>query len=256
SGLFGWLLPAAFDTGAAAQWACAGAFVLAALAVGLAGVGDAALLFVSALFGAVPLTVTAVLGASTPLDSSQVAGIGAALPLIVLVIVPTSAFRLGGLTLPPLPTSAEEFGEDLEPIPHRVVVERSALADRYMTALHAALGLTSAVLLTLLVSASTLWAMITGAVAALLLLLRSRNLTRSRQRWALLAPGAYVGGLDLILVATLLPGALRPVLFGGAVVLAVVLLVCSTSLPGRKLRPYWGRAVDILESLCAVAVIP
>src|SRR5699024_4706008 len=90
-------------------------------------------------------------------------------------IVPTSAFRLGGLTLSPLPTSAEEFGEDLEPIPHRVVVERSALADRYMTALHAALGLTSAVLLTLLVSASTLWAMITGAVAALLLLLRSRN---------------------------------------------------------------------------------
>lgn len=256
SGLFGWLIPHLLHAGTAAGWACAGALVVAALAAGLAGVGDAALLFVAGLFAAVPLTAAAVIGAVSALDSGQAAGIGLALTLVVLGIVPTSSFRLAGLTLPPLPTSAEEFGEDLEPVSHRVVVERSALADRYMTSLHAALGLTSAVLLTLLISSATMWLMITGGVATLLLLLRSRNLTGARQRWALLAPAAYAGVLDLVVLATLLPDPLRPVVFGGALVLAVLLLVCSASLPGRKLRPYWGRAVDILETLCAVALVP
>jgi hypothetical protein len=36
----------------------------------------------------------------------------------------------------------------------------------------------------------------------------------------------------------------------------MVLLLLSTWLPGRRLKPYWLRAVDILESLTAVAVFP
>ena len=46
------------------------------------------------------------------------------------------------------------------------------------------------------------------------------------------------------------------VLFPAAVALAFVLVLCSRSLPGTKLRPYWGRAVDIVEVLIAVALIP
>lgn len=256
SGLFGWLLPQVWHLGAATGWTCAGAAVLTALAIGLAGVGDAALLFVSGLFAAVPLTATAAITASSPLKVEQAAGIGLVLTLVVLGIVPTSSFRLAGLTLPPLPTSAEEFDEDLEPFPHRAVVERSALADRYMTSLHVALGLTSAVQLTLLFSSAMTWPLITGAVATLFLLLRSRNLNGPRQRWALLAPAGYAGVFGLLTLATLLPGPVRPAVFGGALVLALILLVCSASLPGRKLRPYWGRAVDILETITAVALLP
>ena len=37
---------------------------------------------------------------------------------------------------------------------------------------------------------------------------------------------------------------------------AVLLLVLSMQLPGRRLRPYWGRAFDILETVTAVAVLP
>ena len=57
-------------------------------------------------------------------------------------------------------------------------------------------------------------------------------------------------------LAAALPVQARLPLFGAALVLAVVLLVCEHALPGRKLRPYWGRVVDILETLCAVALIP
>lgn len=255
-GLCGWLLPQLLHAGAGAGWACAGTFVVAGLALGLAGVADAALLFVSGLFAAVPLTVTAVVAATTSLTWGRAAGIGLAVTLLVLGVVPTSSFRLAGLALPPLPTSAEEFGEDLEPVPHRVVVERTALAEHYMTGLHTALGLTSAVLLTLLISSALPWAMAMGGVAALLLLLRSRNIVGARQRWALLAPAGYAVVLATSTLAAALPGQARLPVFGAALVLAMVLLICEHALPGRKLRPYWGRVVDILETLCAVALIP
>jgi hypothetical protein len=36
----------------------------------------------------------------------------------------------------------------------------------------------------------------------------------------------------------------------------VGLFVSAGRVPFRRLRPYWGRVVDILESLTAVAVLP
>jgi hypothetical protein len=36
----------------------------------------------------------------------------------------------------------------------------------------------------------------------------------------------------------------------------VVLLLCGQRLPGRRLRPYWGRMVEILETVTAIAVVP
>lgn len=255
-GLLGWLVPELAGAGAAASWACAGSFALAGLVLGLVGVGDAALLFVSGLVAVVPLTATAAIAATTALHWGQAAGIALTAALIGLGLVPSASFRLAGLSLPPLPSSAEEFGEDLEPVPHGVVVERTALANRYMTGLYTALGGTSAVLLTVLISSAEMWAMITAGVAVLLLLLRSRNVVAARQRWALLAPAGWAAVLDLREVAALLPAPARASVFGGALALALVLLVCSAALPGRKLRPYWGRAVDLLETVCAIALIP
>ena len=70
------------------------------------------------------------------------------------------------------------------------------------------------------------------------------------------APLSVTGEGNAVVLATVLPGPVRPAVFGGALVLALILLVCSASLPGRKLRPYWGRAVDVLETVSAVALLP
>jgi len=254
--LFGWLGAKVAGAGADAGSACAGTFAVAGLVLGLVGVADAALLFTSGLFAVVPLAATAVVTATTALSWGRACGIALVATLIALGIVPSASFRLAGLSLPPLPTSAEEFGEDLEPVPHRVVVERTALANRYMTGLYTALGVANTVLLTGLIGSADMWAMITAGVVVLLLLLRSRNIVGARQRWALLAPAGCAAVLDLCELAAALPAPARLGVFGGALVLALVLLVCSAALPGRKLRPYWGRAVDVLETACAIALIP
>lgn len=256
TGLFGWLLPQAFHAGTAPSLACAGVLVVATLIVGIVGVGSAGLLFAGGLFSTVLLSISAIAAAVFPLQSGQAAAIGLALTLLALGIVPTSAFRLAGLSLPPLPTSSEEFGQDTDPVPYREVVDRTELANRYMTWISAALGTTAAALFTVVLSSTTPWSMTMAAVAALLLLLRSRNIIGTYHRWALLAPAGYAAVLDGTALATQLPGLARVGVFAGAVVVALILLVCSASLPGRKLRPYWGRAVDVLETLCAVALFP
>ncbi|SFT35327.1 type VII secretion integral membrane protein EccD [Actinopolyspora lacussalsi subsp. righensis] len=259
AGLCGWYLPllSSPEAQAPASIACAAMLVVAGLAIGLVGTAEAALLFVSGLFTVVPLGITAVIDAASPLDSGQAAGIGLMLVLLALGFVPTSSFRLAGLSLPPLPTSSEEFGQDTDPFPHEVVVERSAAADRYMTGLYAALGLTAVVLFTALLVPGGMWSMITTAVAALLLLLRSRHVDSARQRWPLLITAGYALALDgVVLALGLDPFARLWYGFTAALVLALLLVVASRALPGRKLAPYWGRAVDLLETFSALALVP
>ncbi|MGP4017775.1 type VII secretion integral membrane protein EccD [Saccharopolyspora sp. 5N708] len=255
----GWFLPLAVDAhaGTDVNVTCAAVLVVVALAAGLLGTADAALLFVSALFAAVLAAVTALINTTTPADTGQAAAIGLVLCLITLGFVPTSAFRLAGLSLPMLPTSADEFTEDTDPIPHRIVVQRSVVADRYMTALYLTLGVLQVVLFAVIVHTGSMWSMIMVAVAGLLLLLRSRHIDGARQRWALLVPAGFCLSADALrLAAGLDPFNRLWFAFAGALLLALLFVVASKTLPGRKLRPYWGRAVDILETLSALALIP
>ncbi|MCI2417477.1 type VII secretion integral membrane protein EccD [Saccharopolyspora sp. K220] len=257
--LCGWLLPLAVQAGAGIDLnvTCAAVLVVVALAAGLLGTADSALLFVSALFAAVLGAVTALINTTTPADTGQAAAIGLVLCLITLGFVPTSAFRLAGLSLPMLPTTADEFTEDTDPIPHQIVVQRSAVANRYMTGLYLTLGALQVVLFAIVVHTGAMWEMIMVAVAGLLLLLRSRHIDGARQRWALLVPAGFGLSADALrLVAGFDPFNRFWFAFACALLLALLLVVASKTLPGRKLRPYWGRAVDILETLSALAIIP
>lgn len=236
--LCGWYLPLlpASEAPVSASAACAAILLVAGLALGLVGTADAALLFVSGLFSTVPLAITAITDTTFPLESGQAAAIGLVLVLFTLGFVPTSSFRLAGLSLPVLPTSSEEFNQDTDPIPHEIVVERSAVANQYMAALYAALGLTSAVLFTALTVPGGAWSMSTAAVAALLLLLRSRNIDGARQRWPLLAAAGYALALDgIVLALSWDPFARLWYGFTATLLLALILVVASKTLPGRKL---------------------
>jgi type VII secretion integral membrane protein EccD len=226
---------------------CAGGFLVA----------DAALLFTGAILFVLAIGVTALIAVVADLAVPQAVGIGLSVCLIVGVFLPATAFRLSGLTLPMLPSDAPELDEDIDPVPARMVVERGTATVGYSTALHVGLGAALSVLLPLLVFGGTGWTMTLSLVVAFLLLLRTRHPSGVVQRWAILTPAVVTVIANLAQIAgERTEGGRLLAVFLPLVGVGAVLLLFSRMMPGKRQKPYWGRAVEILESLTAVAVIP
>lgn len=258
--LAGWLLVSALDPAGilAVRVVAAAAGALAALALGMGVVGSAALLFTAALTATLTVAFAALIGSVGVADAREAAAVALAVTLPVGLILPATAFRLGGLRLPQLPGRAEELHEDVDPIPHQVVAERAEAASRYLAALHVGLGAAQILLVLRVAAGGGGWAAALAALVAAWLLLRSRHLAGAAvQRWAVLAPATVAA---IAALACLICGAdMSARLMAGwapALVLGFGLLAMGRTLPGRRLRPYWGRAADILETLTALAVLP
>lgn len=255
----GWLAPVALDPAASTATRLAGAAVaaVAALSMGLTAVADAALLFIGALTFMLLLVVPALVGALSSLSAGQVAAIGLAVSLVFSMFVSVTAFRLGGLALPALPTTAEELQEDIDPVPYEFVVERAAATASYQTGLQLALGAAQLIQTAVLIGSGGGWEVIMAGAVALLLFLRSRHLDGAVQRWSVLVVAGVTVALELLHIAAWQAPFVRLTEFWTMLlVLALGLLVASSKLPGKRLRPYWGRAVDIFESITAIAVLP
>ncbi|WP_410604741.1 type VII secretion integral membrane protein EccD [Amycolatopsis sp. lyj-90] len=229
---------------------------LLTLVVGVIVVADAALLFAGAILFSVLLLITGVIGVATPVVPAQAAAVGLTISLILGLFIPPTAFRLSGLTLPMLPTGADELHEDVDAVPHKVVVDRGAATFGYSTALYTGLGLVQAVLLPVLAAGGDVWLLVFALVIALLLVIRSRHPSGAIQRWAVLSPAAVV-----VIVAVAQLGAAQPMEARFVVVVPLALvagmfLLGGERLPGRRFRPYWGRAVEIFELITAIAVLP
>ncbi|MBB2934778.1 type VII secretion integral membrane protein EccD [Amycolatopsis bartoniae] len=230
---------------------------LVALAAGLVAVADGALLFTGATVFALVLALAGLIGSVTPASPPEAAAIVLVVTLIMGVFVPATAFRLSGLTLPMLPTGAEELSEDIEPVPHKLVVERGAATVGYSTALHIGLGLGQLVLLPMLVVEGYGWSMVLSLVMAFLMFLRARHPGGTVQRWSILLPATVAVLANLVHIGLeQSPFGRLMVVFVPVFAVGTVLLLLGERLPGRRLRPYWGRAVEILESVTAVAILP
>jgi type VII secretion integral membrane protein EccD len=257
--LAGWFGPEVLDPGVALAPRLAGVcvFGLAALAIGLAGVADAALLFVGALTLLLLLVVPVLIAALSPASGWQAASVGLVLTVVVGLFVPVTAFKLGGLTLPALPTTAEQLQEDIDPVPYQLVVDKGVATAKYQTALHVALGAAQLVLAAVVVSHGAAWTMILAAVFALVLFLRSRHLGGAVQRWSVLVPAGLTVVFELLRIgAGSDPFTRMTAVWSPLLVVAMALLVASAKLPERRLRPYWGRAVEIFESMAAISLLP
>ena len=221
-------------------------------------VADSALLFAGAILFSGLLMMIGLVGALAPLTTPQTAAVCLTVTLIIGIFLPSAAFRLSGLMLPLLPTSATELTDDIEPVPARVVVDRGAATVGYANALYLGLGAAQVILVPGLVgSGGGVWLTVLSLVMALLLFLRSRHPDGVLQRWSMIVPAGLVVLADLLLfAASLSPLNRLLVVWLPSVAVGVVLLLLARTLPGRRLRPYWGRAVDIFESLTAVAVLP
>lgn len=243
------------ETSTQATVGLAVAFLL--LWAGVFTVADAALLFAGSILFVGALGVAGLIVSAASLSVHQAVGIGLVICLVVGVFLPATAFRLSGLTLPMLPTDAPELNEDIEPVPAPMIVARGTVTIGYSTALHAGLGAAVSVLLPMLVIGGNGWSMWLSLVIAVLLLLRTRHPSGVVQRWSVIVPAVVCVVANVVrfagertesgrLLAVCLP------LFA----CGVVLLLFSRVMPGRRQRPYWGRAVEILESLVAIGVIP
>ncbi|MDI2027558.1 type VII secretion integral membrane protein EccD [Saccharopolyspora sp. TS4A08] len=203
--------------------------------------------------------LTALVGLLNTFDMLSAGGAAAVVLAVTLLVgtrVPRIAAWLAGLKVPPLPTSAEQFQEGIDPEPGRELMDRTAEADFNLTALCAGLGVVIAGCLGILAFTPG-WASPTlAAIASFLLLLHSREFASSRQRVAVMVPGFL--GLAAVITALCLviPGAWRIAVIGALIVLSGLLLAGARSLPGRRMLPHWGRAGDWAHMTLAIAIVP
>ncbi|WP_097947545.1 type VII secretion integral membrane protein EccD [Streptomyces sp. ms115] len=260
--LAGWLLPGgelggphAYETlGArllAASAAMAGGAVLA-----LAVVAAFAALFLSVAVVSLFAAIAAVLLLTTNLAPVHAAGILAVLAVVLGAFVPSLAFRMSGMRMPPLPTNAQQLQEGIEPHAASAVSARAILADGWMTSLYGAVGLVGAACVAVLARERELAEIIMTVALCLLLVLHARGLGNIWQRMSLVVPGVF-GLLLLVLVAApaASPGS-RLVTAAGLLAAAAAVAIAAWTVPGRRLVPYWGRAGEVLHSALAIAVLP
>lgn len=234
----------------------AGAWAATTAALSRAAVGGTGAGFVAAAFAGALVALGGLLLCVAGVGAAGAAAIVLAVALTIGAGVPGIASRFAGLRIPPLPTSAQEFQQDIDPEPSRVVLDRTARAHEYITALYLGLGAVSSGCLAVLGVTAGISARLLAVVAALLLLLHTRELPGTRARLAGVVPG-LIGLAAVLLDLTLaMPPALRGIVVAALMVLAGLLMMAARRLPGRRMLPHWGRLADLAHSATAIAVLP
>lgn len=236
------------------------------LAAGAAGAGGAVLALAATAVGAPALLGTAVVSVAIAISGALIGYSGldvqAAVALVATVFalaagtVAPFAFKLAGMRMPALPSSASQLQEGIEPYAGDEVAERTELAGRWVTALFAVTGVIAAAALAVLAHHPDLPEVLTSVALSLLLLLHSRGLVHIGQRLTLAVPGIW--GLLLLARAWAVDsdGDGRLVVFAVLLGAAAALVIAAWTVPGRRMLPYWGRAAEIAHTGLAVALLP
>lgn len=260
--LAGWVLPGGDLTGPDAA-KVVGARLLAA---GTAGAGGAVIALAATAVGAPALLATAVVSVAaaiagalmgyTGLDMPAAVALVAAVVVLAAGTVAPFAFKLAGMRLPALPSSAGQLQEGIDPYAGDEVAARTELAGRWVTALFAATGTVVALALAVLAERPDLPEVLTALTLSLLLLLHCRGLVHIGQRLTLAVPGIW--GLLLLARAWAVDshGDGRMVVFAVLLAAAAALVTASWIVPGRRMLPYWGRAAELAHTGLAVALLP
>ncbi|MDN3359698.1 type VII secretion integral membrane protein EccD [Actinomadura sp. DC4] len=257
AGVAGLVLPVAGDGPVSASGLlAAGAWAATVAALARPAVGGALTGFVAAALASVLMGLAGLLVCLGVVTTAGAAAVVLAVVLAVGAAVPVIASRLAGLRIVPLPTSADEFQQGIDPEPSRVVLDRTARAHEHIGSLYAGLGAVAAGCLLVLGTTPGVSARALAVVASVLSLLHGRDLLGVRARLAVFVPG--VAGLAAVLVDLTLdqPAAVRPAAVAGLLLAAGPLLAIARVLPGRRVLPHWGRIADLSHTATAIAVIP
>jgi len=236
-------------------FAAASAGGLAALlAAGAVGVARPA--FLSVVLACASLVAGGLLATVFGLAAWQAAAVIGAAAITASTMIPTAAFWLARLRLPALPTGPDDLAADVEPYPVARLLDRTAAADRYMTAMFTATGAVLAAALVLLARAGGATTVALTLAICGVLLLRARAMTSAWQRLSTLVPALLGIGMLVMHLAASPVWAVR--LYWLAITLAGAgaAVAAARLLPGRRLVPHWGRIGDLLEYVVAIAVLP
>jgi ESX secretion system protein EccD len=213
------------------------------------GVGGAAFL------GAIAVGVAAAVGNQS--GAAGPAAVTVAVALALTPLIPAITFRLARVTLPPVPRNAEDLRQDSLMVDGKQVLDRTAVADRFVTGVVSGIALV-AVGAEIALALGKGWITHLMCVAvACVLLLRARVFRGLAQRLWLMIPG--FGALTLLAATAslhvsqpaMLAVTLAPLLAGTAIVVGV-----GIWLPGHQPSPFWGRAADIVDMLLIISLIP
>jgi type VII secretion integral membrane protein EccD len=189
-------------------------------------------------------------------SAAGVAAVTVAVTLAVTPLIPTIAFRLARVTLPPVPTSADDLRRDTLMVDGRSVLSRTRRADRFVTGIATGIALVGLVSELALALSDGWVAPTTCAVTAVALMLRSRLFRGRAQRlWFLLSGMA---GLIMLAVGRVLAASdqtTQVIVLLALVAAALIVIAVGSWLPGNRPSPFWARGADILEVLTIIALV-
>ncbi len=208
-------------------------------------------------------TVICLFGAGTALVSTAfhvvpvhaVAGT-CAVGVAAIALLPWFVVRLARLPLPFIPTSASELRANSDDLDVADISLRARLADEYLNG--TLIGCAATIVFSSAVVAlhASVMSILLGAVCVVALTLRTRSMVGLVPRAAILA--IAVGGTSLAAIVAVLQNVHRatPGLFAAGLVIALFALLVSVAVPRMRLAPGTIRAVDFLESVAVIAILP
>ncbi|HWG63275.1 MAG TPA: type VII secretion integral membrane protein EccD [Streptosporangiaceae bacterium] len=185
------------------------------------------------------------------------AAVAATVALALTPLIPAAAFRLGKLSLPPVPRDADELRRDTLTVQGGHVLDRTAAADRVVTGAVSGIGMLVGGAEIALAFAPGWLPRLMCAALGCALLLRSRVFRGRAQRLWLLVPG--YGGLAMLAMGVAVsapPGRIVAVILPLLAVGAAFLVGAGVWLPGRRSSPFWGRAAEIVDLALVISLIP
>ncbi|WP_020668392.1 type VII secretion integral membrane protein EccD [Amycolatopsis nigrescens] len=181
----------------------------------------------------------------------------AAVSLALISILPRATIWLAKLPLPHVPGNAEELKEDSGFPDYTAIERRTNVAHNYMTGLLIGCGGATAVAAIIASTSSTVFGIIMGVVATLVLLLRARSYANGSQAIALLTTGMVSAG-GILLAWLGVEDAFGRLLwvFSALILIAAGSLVVGVIFPNQRFSPPMRRTVEIIEAICIATVLP
>ncbi|MFB4319036.1 type VII secretion integral membrane protein EccD [Actinomadura sp. 21ATH] len=207
---------------------------------------------IASLLGVVAAAIVEASGTSP----AGAAAFTAALCLALTALIPSLAFRLARLPLPPVPENAEEL-RSAQTFDGPTLLRRTREADRFATGLVAAVAAVCLAAQLFLVTARGWLPLTMSLCVSLVLLLRARVFHGRPQRLWLLCGG--LAGLALLSLRTATTAAPETTLLAVVVPLLLattVTLSMALRLPAHKPSPFWGRAGDIADLMLIISLFP
>lgn len=228
----------------------------------MVAVGDmaSAPVFIVTILSAVVLGVSTALMIVLDGTAATAAAIAAPLSLSILPFAPSLSLTMAMVPTPQLPTTTEELKEgDAEAIDGKRILKLSEHAGNYLEALYSFSAVVGLIASIALAFSGRIPGLVLATILSLVLLSRSRTVEDRTARIVMLAGG--MGGLAATLAAVFVASednilVRLTVILGALTLLTLIAMVYGLAVAGKKIAPTWGRALDIIEALLIVSILP